>query len=165
VTNFASFTSNTNTLIYLNWYAGEVATAVIVSNIPLLWPLVSTVFRLGSFHKSAAGTTDRHTKKAGYTLQSITKGNDFMPSSSSEERIADLDDVDFHDTKHPDDLVLTVDKGRTTTHVVAGWHDDRDPKLDTLDHKDFEALDRDLEKGSNGQIVKTVNVSQFRHDY
>ena len=161
VTNFAAFDSDTSSLVYLNWYAGEITTAVIVTNVPLLWPLISRVLKTGSFQQTTA-TSDRHTKKSGYALQSMTNGNDYM-RSASEERIAELDEVDSNDTKHPDDLVLTMDKGQTTTHVIAGsWDDRRDSKGHAIDYKDSGSLDRDLEQGSKpSHIVKTVDVSQF----
>ncbi|RFU30236.1 hypothetical protein B7463_g6079, partial [Scytalidium lignicola] len=40
---------NNYSLIFLNWYVGEVATAVFVANIPLCWPLLRRVFALGTF--------------------------------------------------------------------------------------------------------------------
>lgn len=46
---YYNFTAGYGSLIYLNWYAGEASTAVIVTNIPHCWPLLATVFRLGSF--------------------------------------------------------------------------------------------------------------------
>lgn len=46
ITNFlAPFGS----LSYLNWYCGETATAMIVANVPHLWPLIARIFKLGSF--------------------------------------------------------------------------------------------------------------------
>ena len=41
-------------LIFLNWYVGEVSTAVFVANVPLCWPLVRKVFRLDSWGSTPA---------------------------------------------------------------------------------------------------------------
>lgn len=35
--------------IFLNWYVGELSTAVFVANIPLCWPLLRRLFRVGTF--------------------------------------------------------------------------------------------------------------------
>jgi hypothetical protein len=35
--------------IFLNWYVGELSTAVFVANIPLCWPLLRRIFRVGTF--------------------------------------------------------------------------------------------------------------------
>lgn len=46
-------------LIFLNWYVGELSTAVFVANIPLCWPLLRRVFRVGTFadkHSGYGGT-------------------------------------------------------------------------------------------------------------
>ncbi|KAH8587012.1 hypothetical protein B0O99DRAFT_465523, partial [Bisporella sp. PMI_857] len=42
---YFNFTENYS-LIFLNWYVGEVSTAVFVANIPLCWPLIRQVFSL-----------------------------------------------------------------------------------------------------------------------
>ena len=47
------FTAPYGSLVYLNWYAGETSTAVIVANVPHLWPLISRVFSLGAFKGNA----------------------------------------------------------------------------------------------------------------
>lgn len=50
-----SFVSPYGSTIYLNWYAGETSTAVIVANLPHLWPLISRVFHVGTFKPSSGG--------------------------------------------------------------------------------------------------------------
>lgn len=37
-------------LIFLNWYVGEVSTAVIVANIPHCWPLFRLIFKCNEFN-------------------------------------------------------------------------------------------------------------------
>ncbi|KAL9046190.1 MAG: hypothetical protein Q9214_000910 [Letrouitia sp. 1 TL-2023] len=49
---YYNFTAGYGSLIYLNWYVGEAATAVFVANVPHLWPLLSRIFALGSFNAS-----------------------------------------------------------------------------------------------------------------
>jgi hypothetical protein len=41
--------TNPNSIGYLNWYVGEVTTAVIVTNLPLTWPLIRKVFGLNDW--------------------------------------------------------------------------------------------------------------------
>lgn len=62
--------------IYLNWYVGEAASMVYVSNILLLWPLIRRVFRAGVFQRSSgAGTGPSGTGgKSGNTYGRGTRG-------------------------------------------------------------------------------------------
>lgn len=49
-------------LVYLDWYVGEVFTAVIVTNIPLMWPLFRRLFTLDSWGEcTGSGHTDTST--------------------------------------------------------------------------------------------------------
>ncbi|KAL9629069.1 MAG: hypothetical protein Q9164_007033, partial [Protoblastenia rupestris] len=52
---YYNFTAGYGSLVYLNWYAGEATTAVMVANIPHCWPLLSRIFRLGSFKSTTQG--------------------------------------------------------------------------------------------------------------
>lgn len=96
-----NFDSSFGSLIYLNWYAGETSTAVIVANVPHLWPLLSRVFNLGAF-KSANGPSGSNK----FPLHSH-RSNGGVPNSQrnkydihgyvtteSEERIANAGDKD-----------------------------------------------------------------------
>ncbi|KAF2489806.1 UbiD family decarboxylase, partial [Lophium mytilinum] len=38
--------------IFLNWYIGEASTAVYIANVPLLWPLLKSLFRLDTWSGS-----------------------------------------------------------------------------------------------------------------
>ena len=38
--------------IFLNWYIGEAATAVYVANVPLLWPLLKSIFNLDTWSRA-----------------------------------------------------------------------------------------------------------------
>lgn len=53
---YYNFTSGYGSLIYLNWYAGETSTAVIVANIPHCWTVIRSVFSLAPFKSTDAGS-------------------------------------------------------------------------------------------------------------
>lgn len=46
---YYNFTEPYGSLVYLNWYAGESSTAIMVANVPHCWPIVARMFRLGNF--------------------------------------------------------------------------------------------------------------------
>ncbi|KAG4415493.1 hypothetical protein IFR04_011365 [Cadophora malorum] len=137
ITNFlAPFGS----LSYLNWYAGETATAMIVANVPYLWPLIARTFKLGSFSQS---TTNN---KSNFTMQNMKRGNTFNPVGS-EERIAG--DAQSQGSAYPEDKMdLAGKKGFSETNVFAGGWEDEEHDSDA----------------SNPRILKTVAVTQYRRD-
>lgn len=45
-------------LVFLNWYIGEISTAVFVANIPLCWPLLRRVFKVGTFNDKRSVETN-----------------------------------------------------------------------------------------------------------
>ncbi|KAB8206007.1 hypothetical protein BDV34DRAFT_224876 [Aspergillus parasiticus] len=51
---YVNFTEE-DTVSFLRWYVAEVATAVYVANVPLLWPLLRGLFSLSSFANSYGG--------------------------------------------------------------------------------------------------------------
>ena len=66
--------------IFLNWYIGELSTAVYVANIPLCWPLLRYCFKIGPFiDKHSIHTPPHH-----HPLDQISVGK---PSSSGNEAI------------------------------------------------------------------------------
>lgn len=96
-----NFTAPYGSLIYLNWYAGETATAVIVANVPHLWPLISRVFNLGSFkHISGPDGSNKYPLRShphGVGIPSTRRSKydiDGYVTTSSEERIATSSDKD-----------------------------------------------------------------------
>lgn len=64
---YYNFTSGYGSLVYLNWYAGEASTAVMVANIPHCWPLFSRAFGLGSF--KSAGPSGGHADSGSQSAQ------------------------------------------------------------------------------------------------
>jgi hypothetical protein len=53
--------------IFLNWYVGEAAAMVYVSNILLCWPLIRRVFNVGAFAKSSGGGNGTNMSGTGRT--------------------------------------------------------------------------------------------------
>ncbi|KAL9129466.1 MAG: hypothetical protein Q9217_002100, partial [Psora testacea] len=91
---YYNFTAGYGSLIYLNWYAGEAATAVMVANIPHCWPILSRTFRLGSF-KSTSHGPESASNRFGLSDKSATTSSNRRRfdehgyiRSESEERIA-----------------------------------------------------------------------------
>lgn len=54
--------SNPNDITYINWYVGEVSTAVYAANVPLIWPVVRKIFGLHSWWGDSAH--DASTRKS-----------------------------------------------------------------------------------------------------
>lgn len=84
---YYNFTGGFGDLIYLNWYAGETSTAVIVVNVPHLWPLISRVLGLGSF--KASTTQQGIESKNRFAHQS--KGSKMMVSNPMRSQTKDFD--------------------------------------------------------------------------
>ncbi|KAI9737644.1 MAG: hypothetical protein M1818_005648 [Claussenomyces sp. TS43310] len=86
--------------IFLSWYVAETATAVMVANIPLCWPLVRYLFNMGSFISSSRGgggnsgnSANMSHHKPIYMRNKRMPGAERLPNmdfgmSESEERIA-----------------------------------------------------------------------------
>ena len=108
-----NFTASFGSLVYLNWYAGEAATAVLVANVPHLWPLIATVFHLGAFKPGSGNSSSgnkglsshQYPSRGGTHQRSIvgipsarSKNKydiDVYEPSSSEEHIASNGDKDM----------------------------------------------------------------------
>ncbi|RFU24462.1 hypothetical protein B7463_g11881, partial [Scytalidium lignicola] len=149
--------------IFLNWYVGEVSTAVFVANIPLCWPLARRIFALGSFGDSKRS----HSNSQNYNLQSSSKlygitslrqrGAERLTSTNdtnaglneSEERITGSGWT--QDGNNSDQLELTPanKRGVFKSAVVAGAPDGKSGD---------EVWDNSL---GNEAIIKTVQVSQY----
>ena len=161
---YYNFTTSYGSLIYLNWYAGETSTAVIVVNVPHLWPLISRVFGLGAF-KSSVGPDS---SKKGFHISSSNQGiasrrrtthhgidHDGYFRSESEERIAVGGNNGGWGSKSlgEGDVELAHANGGFDTNVVGGRRDNNQPVWGMpvqgagLDDKD--------------RIVKTVHINQF----
>lgn len=124
--------------MYFNWYAGEIATAMIVANMPHLWPLIARTFKLGSF---AQTTTNNSSSQ--FTMQNMRKGDSFNPVGSEERITGSTQDEAYSDNK----LDLTGKKGFSEAKVFSsGWKG------------------RELDADRNSpNIVKTIAVSQYSH--
>ncbi|RFU33766.1 hypothetical protein B7463_g2561, partial [Scytalidium lignicola] len=132
-----NFSAPVGSLVYLNWYAGEISTAMIVTNVPHLWPLMARIFKLGSFAKSSAN-------RPQYTLQNIRDGNNFDPAGSEERIASNAQGPAYSENK----LDLTGKKGVSEANVFSGGWEDEEPDAST----------------ATSRIVKTVTVTQYRRD-
>lgn len=140
--------------VFLNWYVGELSTAVFVANIPLCWPLLRRVFKVGTFNDKRSGATNpshpphpqRHIGNSYGTRavigQRLPSDDEMMAGfSESEERINREDNWPIG----KESFVLGPVDGKTglKTLVRTG--------------KDAEGSDQECEDG----ITKTVQVTQY----
>lgn len=140
-----------NSLVYLRWYVGEVATAVYVVNVPACWPLLRKVFKLDNWSKNRTVTSlptidslSHGSTTGGKKLHSVFSTVDEKPGcSESEVHLADVSSLPWSGKEK---VVPTWPLGVHLAHVNASHLDDGD-ELDVQD----------------GTIVKTVEVSQQRN--
>lgn len=157
--------------IYLNWYVGEAASMVYVSNILLLWPLIRRVFRAGVFQRSSgAGTGPSGTGgKSGNTYARGTRGTvngttrqgdrirlpsengDDDDFNSSKERIvgrgAWLSDYDEEaGVKHDMELRPIVKSAKFQNNITCGDAAENGAKRESEEKEG---------------IVKTVEINQY----
>ena len=138
-------------LIFLNWYVGEASTAIYVGNIPLTWPLLKRMFRLGSF---TPGSSNRepHSRKQIYSLSGqrsnhlTTHGSETVCTDSKERIIGkcrvveaplELMPIDPHAGNHTEISVARA------TESASGQKD----RGDITSH-------------NRNAIIKTIEVSQ-----
>lgn len=146
--------------IFLNWYVGELSTAVFVANIPLCWPLLRRVFKVGTFNDKRSGVTNngypshpqRHAHGAKNTLRSVVgqrlpnDDESIVGFSESEERINGGDNWPIG----KESFVLSPMDGKNglKTSVHAG--------------KDRDGSDQEYEASTHDVgITKTVQVTQY----
>lgn len=147
--------------IFLNWYVGELSTAVFVANIPLCWPLLRRVFRLSTFNDKRSGGTP-----SGYPSQRPL-GNGYatknsMIRSGTGQRLPSNDEtmVGFSESEErinrgenwpagKEHILLSPMEGKTSynTSVQVG--------------KDNESSDHEYEANTHDGITKTVQVTQY----
>ncbi|KAL9128496.1 MAG: hypothetical protein Q9217_002846, partial [Psora testacea] len=185
-----NFTAPYGSLIYLNWYAGEAATAVIVANVPHLWPLISRVFNLGAFKQISGQNGSKQyplrSHRSGVGITTVRRNNydsDGYIPTSSQERIAVGGHKDGQwgygkniDTVESGDADLEMVKGYTTTRVQGGpaggngggGGDDGDGVgpvgIAVEDNGASGWEDERADLGREGQIVKTVHINQYASD-
>ena len=153
-----NFTAPYGSLVYLNWYIGETSTAVIVANVPHLWPLISRIFGLGSFkptnNNGGYGSSENQyalaSKRSGMSNPGRKSRRDFEKDgyvrSESVEEIAGLG---MEQGKED------VELGQVSVTVTGG-------KGEIIDEEEGQG---EWHRGkrrtaSQGQIVKTVDVDQ-----
>jgi len=155
---YYNFTAGYGSLIYLNWYAGETSTAVIVANVPHLWPLLSRLFRLGAF-KSSHGPESASRLKISTAVQSRRRPTHLDTEgylrSESEERIANKGAGSWTTNSQSlnDDLELGNVDGNAYSATAAGGKDDKEA------HSDMWGATRNQQDKQN--IVRTVHNRQY----
>lgn len=160
---YYNFTAGYGSLIYLNWYAGETSTAVIVANIPHLWPLISRVFGLGAFKSTNPDSSNRF--KISSSNQGISSrrrtvhhalDHDGYIRSESEERIAGGGSGGWNTKSMGEgDVELAHANGGFDTNVVGGIKPN--PPVWGMPVRGSGLDDKD-------RIVKTVHINQFTED-
>jgi hypothetical protein len=144
--------------IFLNWYVGEISTAVFVSNIPLCWPLIQRIFGIDAWGNSKRSRSNEHSNsniqsssKRFYVRSTMRSGGERLPSNlGSEERITGSEE-----------------------RIIGTWTPETDGQLELkpVDHrtgfKTSVAVGNEVKernenwKGTGKEtIVKTVQVSQ-----
>ena len=175
-----NFTAPYGSLVYLNWYAGETATAVIVANCPHLWPLISRVFKLGSFQVSTNKGSHQYplrSRKSGVAIPSARRTrheiDGYIPTGS-EERIAANGDKDAKwgyskkmegsDSSNED---LEYGAGYMTTHVRGGGEKHGAVGVVVKDEElgGWESEYDNSTASTQGQIVKSVHINQTASDH
>jgi hypothetical protein len=166
--------------IFLNWYVGELSTAVFVANIPLCWPLLRRVFRLGTFggknSNSPLGYNGAHSRaQLGHTygkggtglggsrhdgrgVQRLHSGDETMIGfSESEERI-----------NKPEWSVGNTNIKLSPLDGKVGYHSEVHAVSRDYDGTDVEdGVERPSRDGRNRHhdadagITKTVQVTQY----
>lgn len=151
---YYNFTAGYGSLVYLNWYAGETSTAIIVANIPHCWPLLSRVFHLGSFKSSSNDPNSASRLKfASVTSQNRRRPNgldtDGYLRSESEERIASKGAGAWTMQSQSHDVELGNVEGNPYSATATGGDDKTE---------DIWTTKRD--EKSDG-IVRTVHIRQY----
>ena len=149
---YYNFTAGYGSLIYLNWYAGETSTAIIVANIPHCWPLLSRVFRLGSFKSSSLDPNSQSRLKFQSVVQSRRRPNgmdtDGYLRSESEERIAGKGAGSWTTQSQSHDMELGNVDGTPYTATATGGEKEGDT---------WTSRNEDKSEG----IVRTVDIRQY----
>ena len=169
---YYNFTEPYGSLVYLNWYAGEAATAVMVANVPHCWPVLSRVFRLGSFKSTSMGQSTGNRYK--FTSTSVTGNNSRRRPdehgylrSDSEEQIAQAG-------KRPG--FAASKKNSTTATATTVPVDDNassDVELGAIQHGEpyigtaitaGPGEEQHHQNPNSGHILKTVSMNQTYSD-
>ena len=174
-----NFTAPYGSLVYLNWYAGETATAVIVANVPHLWPLISRIFGLSAFKRSSRPVgLNQYRLKSYRSSLGVPNGRrnksdvEGYTPTGSEEGIAGSGDKDaqWGNTRIPEDSNSSsgeVEMGshHMTTSVHGGDSAHAHGVDQAIDDEELGGRDNGRnDRGTNGQIMKTVHIHQYASD-
>lgn len=146
--------------IFLNWYVGEVSTAVYVANIPLCWPLVRKIFHLDDWAtKHSRRTDDSNPNSNSKYFSRRARGDDSAQGRSHRLHSGLGSEVEI--TGHAGQRSTSWDESQSREDLQL------DPMSKVMHCKTHVIGGRELEDGTGGQqverdnIVKTVHVSQY----
>ena len=158
---YYNFCQPFGSLVYLNWYVAEAATAVYVANIPLCWPLLRRLFNLSSFTSSSKRTADGSGAGSQARFQqsavrsAVRPKREWYERSESEEGITGAGATNgawatrSNSNEGPMELSrLERDRYKASVAVAVG----DDPVADEA------AWDRRSDEKTN--IVKTIHIQQ-----
>ncbi|KAL9609255.1 MAG: hypothetical protein Q9167_005956 [Letrouitia subvulpina] len=183
---YYNFTAGYGSLIYLNWYVGEAATAVFVANVPHLWPLLSRLFALGSFNtskrtggtNSGPGNTPGNSTHGRFAVARNTMKRLHDPSNEGyirseldaeeEERVgiagqgAGMERSGRTAGNEEAGLELGhLEQGRGSGVVVGGLSQGFAGTAVSADGKEMGSGWAEQNKDDKDRIVKTVQIQQF----
>lgn len=128
---------------------------MIVANVPHMWPVISRIFRVGSFN----GTSQQNTRgdEPRYASRTPRQHKNQFATTLSEERI-NSEDIDIIDTKYSgnsQDFILE-ERGKTTTKIESDWKTDfSDDSGEQVQEVKVKSADPE-----HGYIFQTVEVKQ-----
>lgn len=169
---YYNFTEPYGSLVYLNWYAGEAATAVMVANVPHCWPILSRVFRLGSFKSTSVGQSSGNRYK--FTSTSVTGNNSSTRRrpdehgylrSDSEEQIAQAGKRPGFASKKGSTTTNTVPvEDNSSADVELGHIQQGEPYIGTAITAGAKEEHHHHQGPNSGHILKTVSMNQTYSD-
>ncbi|ESZ91245.1 UbiD family decarboxylase [Sclerotinia borealis F-4128] len=132
-----NFVAPMGSLTYLNWYAGEISTAMIVANVPHLWPLIARIARLGAWAPNSSGND-----RSQITMQNMRLNNRFNMVGSEDNIVGGGYEAHVQDEQ---------DK-----------QDKRDKReLQEKGEEGFAGDDDSADDDSASRIMKTVDLTQY----
>ena len=169
---YYNFTAPYGSLIYLNWYAGEAATAVMVANIPHCWPALGCLFHLGKFkptsRRVSASSGHRYDNPPRSVASSNKRRNEkhhgVTTRSESTERIARISAGSIL-TKTPPSGNAGLSPAQSEQHLELGLVVPNQHYVGTEVTASGAREDSWDRKAHLGTIVKTVSVKQTYSDH
>jgi hypothetical protein len=149
--------------IFLNWYVGELSTAVFVANIPLCWPLLRRIFRVGTFADKNSGNSPSGYPSQRHTGNAYGNGSKNTLRSALGQRLPSTDEAMVGFSESEERI------NRSQNWPIAKDHIALSPMGNKVGHqtvvqvgKDGEGSDQEYEANTHDiGITKTVQVTQY----